>query len=80
LTQICLMMTKNERFAAQSMLLFCFVSVVLNIFLIPIFGASGAAFATSIAAFFCALLQAWYIKKTLNISTFIGKFSLNANR
>lgn len=59
--------TKKTKYITIVMWGAAFTNIVLNIWLIPIFGYIGAAWATFIAYFVGAVLSYWYSKKTYPI-------------
>ena len=54
--------TGRERFVVHSTVLGAIVDVAINIFTIPLFGASGAAFAGSIAEFSVMMIQVYILR------------------
>lgn len=62
-----LVMTGHERVQRNVMLVAACVAVTLNVLLVPVWGAVGAAVATALTVSFSNLLSAYYVYKLLGI-------------
>jgi O-antigen/teichoic acid export membrane protein len=68
-----LMMTQHAKKAANSLLLSVVVNIGLNLLLIPLYGALGAAIATSTSMILLNIVNVYWVWKYLSInSTFVG--------
>ncbi len=75
-----LLPTKRQREYTLSILAGLIVNIILNLLVIPTFGAIGAAVATTIAQLVVVLVQIYYVKKEISIKHVIksGKKYLTA--
>lgn len=62
-------MTGNERIMARLVWVSAFANGALNLFLIPVFGAIGAAIATVTAQSLMQVLMVWWVSRRLRIDT-----------
>lgn len=69
LVGVALQVTRHAGYAARSAVVAAVVNVVLNLVLIPLWGAIGAATATSIALFTMQAQQWWIARRVLNMRT-----------
>ncbi len=63
-------MTGHEKDTVRGMMIAAVVNILLNIFLIPMFGISGAASATAISYFVWNAVLRYYVRKRLGIESF----------
>jgi len=64
-----LQMTGKHKVFQNIILAATIINIVLNVFLIPVYGINGAAFASMVSLMFWNLTSVVYIRKNLNIMT-----------